>query len=113
MMGVISLLSHLPGDQLVSSSLPGLDKLAHVLLFTLLAMAFLFGLPRTFVVNRPVAAGLATLIVGVGFGVVDEYHQSFVPGRSPELADLVADAAGVIVAVLIWRGWRSRPATTP
>ncbi|MEZ4273606.1 MAG: VanZ family protein [Myxococcota bacterium] len=28
------------------------------------------------------------------YGLVDEFHQSFVPGRSPDLLDALADAAG-------------------
>jgi VanZ family protein len=44
------------------------------------------------------AAGLA-----MAYGALDEWHQSFVPGRTPEARDLVADSAGAWIAVvLIW-----------
>jgi VanZ family protein len=34
----------------------------------------------------------------VAYGVTDEWHQSFVPGRSADAIDLVADAVGAGLA---------------
>jgi VanZ family protein len=48
------------------------------------------------------AAGVATAIA-VGYAVTDELHQMFVPGRSAQFSDLLADAMGVVVgASLCW-----------
>lgn len=41
-------------------------------------------------------AGFAVFI-SLLWGLSDEIHQALVPGRSPELADIVADLAGAIV----------------
>ena len=35
--------------------------------------------------------------MGALYGGSDEWHQSFVPGRSPTLGDWVADVAGVVL----------------
>ncbi len=34
---------------------------------------------------------------GMVYGALDEWHQSFVPGRDPALGDVVADGLGVLV----------------
>ena len=39
------------------------------------------------------------------YGATDEWHQHFVPGRSTELADWVADTAGAAIAILMYRRW--------
>ena len=45
------------------------------------------------------------LIVVSAYGATDEWHQYFVPGRSTELADWVADTAGAAIAILMYRRW--------
>ncbi len=43
------------------------------------------------------------ILLAVGYGITDEWHQSFVPGRTPELRDLVADAFGsAFGAGMVW-----------
>ena len=45
-----------------------------------------------------VAAGL-----GILHGILDEYHQSFVPGRTATTLDVVIDSVGVVVSVaVVW-----------
>ena len=44
------------------------------------------------------ALGLATL-----YGISDEFHQFFVPGRHPRLADVLFDMAGALGTVLLLR----------
>ena len=40
-------------------------------------------------------------IAGVIFAVSDEWHQTFVPGRSGELSDVLLDSLGSLVGVLL------------
>lgn len=47
----------------------------------------------------PVAWLLAVL-----YSATDEFHQSFVPGRTPALMDVGIDAFGAGVALLVWMG---------
>ncbi|MDA3969812.1 MAG: hypothetical protein PF442_00510 [Desulfobulbaceae bacterium] len=46
-MGTIFLLSHTPGDQL-PSSLAGLDKISHIIAYTVLGLTGLFGARKNF-----------------------------------------------------------------
>lgn len=43
------------------------------------------------------------LVITVLYGLSDEWHQSFVPGRVCDPWDFVADAAGGTIAMVFWR----------
>ncbi|NTU42507.1 MAG: VanZ family protein [Nitrospirales bacterium] len=43
------------------------------------------------------------LIVATLYGLTDEIHQSFVPGRDASVYDLMADSAGSFVGLLLYR----------
>ena len=48
------------------------------------------------------AAALAWLVSAV-YGASDEFHQSFVPGRTPDVNDWLVDIAGAAVAIVACR----------
>lgn len=54
-------------------------------------------------------AGIAVLLT-VTYGFLDEWHQSFVPGRTPDVRDIIADTTGAILAMLVvtWLARRLR-----
>lgn len=68
------------------------DKLAHFVLYGVLGAALAWGRWT----SGPEAVP-HWLLLGAGwaYGVLDEWHQSFVPGRTPEGADLLVDVLGV------------------
>ena len=77
--------------------LPDVDKVAHFGLYFLLGAALGWGYWAS-------AAGAPHwLLVGLGvlYGVVDEWHQSFVPRRTPELGDFAVDVLGVAVGYIL------------
>ncbi|HEY0707458.1 MAG TPA: VanZ family protein [Polyangia bacterium] len=53
---------------------------------------------------------LATALA-VGFGVSDEFHQSFVPGRAVEALDVLADLVGGCLGALVHQVRTSRQAS--
>ncbi|MCK5737694.1 VanZ family protein [bacterium] len=81
---------------------PHADKLIHGGVYFILAWlvirAFLVYFPKkTFCTATIITAGL-----GLVYGASDEWHQLFVPGRSCDILDWFADAAGILLAVLIF-----------
>ena len=52
--------------------------------------------------GQPVTARAAVLavIISVLYGVTDEFHQSFVPGRNADAWDVVKDLAGAVAGAL-------------
>lgn len=56
------------------------------------------------------ANGARTGVLGAAvYGVTDELHQAFVPGRTPDVADWFADMAGAFVGVWLYRLTRRVP----
>lgn len=43
----------------------------------------------------------AAFCTGAAFAVLDEFHQYFVPGRSCELRDMIIDASGITVGIIL------------
>lgn len=81
----------------------GWDKANHGLAFFAMGMAAARAWPGAAAV-RLAAALLA-------YGLLIEIVQAFVPGRSADAADLVADAAGLALALAVSRLLRRRPKT--
>lgn len=86
------------------------DKLLHMAAYAVLGALVLGAIHRTRL-GLARAVGVAVLVATV-YGAIDEWHQSFVPNRSAQVADVVADALGALVgaaaAVVVLRGRRAR-----
>lgn len=48
------------------------------------------------------------LLLIVCYALLDEFHQSFVPGRTASIYDSAIDVAGSLTALLVFRAWRNR-----
>lgn len=91
---LIFIFSSLPGDKLPEIRFGLGDKFIHVIEFGLFGIflyhAFRFSSP----ISKPY---FATLCVGIVYALLDEIHQLFVPGRSCEIWDFIADLVGIII----------------
>ena len=72
---------------------PGQDKLLHMIAFGLLGFLLMGAMKTTDGHYRTVQVWFVTGLVAC-YGVLDEFHQYFVPGRTVEVYDALADAAG-------------------
>lgn len=45
----------------------------------------------------------AALAIGLLYAAADEWHQTFVPGRSGQLSDVLLDTAGTAAGLWVWR----------
>lgn len=78
------------------------DKIAHFCIFGLLATLALRSPPLQ---KCGAYAPLITIILISGLGGLDEWRQSFTPGRYVEWADWVADCLGAILACTLYSYW--------
>ena len=66
------------------------------------------GLAATVYTRDALRTTLVGAFLAVAFGVTDEVHQSFVPGRNADLMDLVADTLGASLGAVIAAVWGRR-----
>lgn len=84
---------------LQGGDVPGrFGTLGHFIGYAALGVLLAFALISRF--DRPRALALAVLL-GSTYGVTDEFHQSFVPGRTPDIADWGVDTLGVLVGAWV------------
>jgi VanZ family protein len=86
-------LSSIPGAAFPASKLFSYDKLAHAGVYGVLGAFFYLALPRRRG-TKPSMLLLVSTAMATFYGCTDEFHQLFVPGRSADWRDIVADAFG-------------------
>ena len=80
------------------------DKGAHVVAYAALGAALIRALASGQARSMTVMRVLIAAVLATAYGMTDELHQRFVPGRTPELLDLVADAAGGLAGAILFAG---------
>jgi VanZ family protein len=73
-----------------------LRKLGHFGGYTALALLWFWALRRSAQSAIPIAVAISLV-----YAVSDEYHQTFVPGRTGTPIDVAIDAAGIAFAMLL------------
>ena len=91
--GLIFALSSIPD---LGTGLGGWDlalrKIAHALEYAVLGLLLL----------RAVRREAAAAVLGIGYAVTDEIHQTFVAGRQGSARDVLVDAVGVLAGVYLF-----------
>jgi len=105
-MGMIFFLSNQPGDTFHIPSIPGIDKVAHLLIYATLAASVLYAIHEKMAGKNSMAVSMVVVTVCFLYGIGDEFHQSFIPGRFPSVADLLADTLGAVVVCAAWFLWK-------
>jgi VanZ family protein len=75
------------------------DKSMHMLVYAGLGVLFLLPLAKGLLGAVTWRRALAAVVLATVYGMSDEIHQAFVPGRYPDVLDVVADAIGAAVGV--------------
>jgi VanZ family protein len=96
-MGVIWILSSMSHPPVDVTSLPFRDRGAHFLSFGSVAFWVAHGTMASFPRVHALRAVAFAVLAAALWGLLDEIHQTFVPGRSPDIVDLLADTLGAVV----------------
>jgi VanZ family protein len=86
-----------------------IKKGGHVIAYGLLAVLTMRAGLMWDVTQR--RAAMVGVVLAIGYAVLDEFHQSFVPGRHPSATDIGLDLIGAVLFVLA--AWHAVRGTLP
>ena len=92
-------LSETTKTKIVERSQPIIRKLAHFSIYTavgILIMTFI----STYNVKL-LKKFIISILVGLSYAISDEFHQSFIPGRTASPIDVIIDTVGVFTGIII------------
>ena len=92
-------LSDVTKEKLIEYGNPIIRKLAHFSIYALVGV-WIMSFMSTFK-TRLYKKWIVSMIVGIGYAIFDEYHQSFVSGRAPSIMDVWIDSLGVLAGILV------------
>jgi len=95
-------LSTLPGNDPLLNSIHLGDKIEHFIAYFVLGITFCIWIPGKKWFAKPIIYSIFVVVLCTLFGISDEYHQTFVPGRSGDLYDLAVDFAASVIAVFAY-----------
>ncbi len=82
-------------------NIPHLDKLAHILLYAALSFTIMIeGYLKNKVIGKHI---IIVVLLSFIYGSIIELIQLFLPGRSGEFLDSIADLTGSLFAVLLFK----------
>ena len=91
---------------------PPYDKLMHCFAYTMVGISLCLWFKNNTWDTHKFRTALIVILCVVLCGVADEFHQSFVPGRTVSVTDLCADlvggilASGLYLAIKPWKRFR-------
>lgn len=109
-MAILYWLSSIPGKQVPGEPYvyqlllwlpPAVENFLHIPAYFALGWAWRWSL-EAWLPQEPFATIIA-FFLSSGYGVLDEWHQSFVPDRDASLSDLLRDVVGVLLALWLFK----------
>ena len=91
---LITLLSHVPQEDLPKSDLDSIDYPFHFAGYSILGFLLFRSITSDELLTFHPFYG--TLLIGISFAILDEFHQSFVPGRHMSSTDVLFDSLGIV-----------------
>lgn len=87
----------------VVDAVPLKDKTLHAIEYCGMGLLCAHALAHTWPKAGWFRIMFAALLASVGWGLLDEFHQAFVPNRSADIQDVMADTIGAFAGVIFRR----------
>ncbi len=95
----IFLVSSIPGSKTTDIHSPLIPIIYHFSVYFLLNFFLFFSIKGKKEMSSTYI--ITALILSLVYAISDEFHQSFVPMRSPDLNDILTDSIGLSISVLL------------
>ncbi len=108
---LITYLSHQPGDPSIVPPFPHFDKLVHFIeyfLFAILLQRALYVQSPQKRAESPKSIFMIVLACTAVFAAFDEIHQYFIPFRTMDILDWIADMLGASFGLIIFQAARPK-----
>jgi len=99
-------LSSLSKTPLIKIPIWNIDKLVHLLEYMVFGVLLMLAFRSNLNGKAMRRSNLMSIIVGILYGISDEIHQYFIPGRISSIEDLLADALGILLGVWLFNRLR-------
>ncbi len=97
---IIFILSSIPARAFPATNLLSHDKVIHALVYSVLGVLSFVAIQRTWPLKTIWAVVIAAMAALV-YGLTDEFHQRFVPGRMAAWDDVIADGIGGLLGAAL------------
>ena len=87
------------------------DKIMHLLVYAILAILTLLAFHKWSGGFIKRYCFILAMLFCVAYGISDEWHQSFVAGREPDIVDLAFDVVGIGIVGLVYRIYYKKPSS--
>lgn len=81
---------------------PVLRKVMHASVYFVLALLIIIFINKNYKYKKYLLSLLITMFICFTFACLDEYHQTFVDGRTGRFSDVLIDSTGALVGTLIY-----------
>jgi len=79
-----------------------LRKVMHASVYFVLSLVIIIYVNYLFDVKKYILSGIIAIILCAAFASTDEYHQTYVAGRTGQVKDVLIDTAGAVAGVLVY-----------
>ena len=83
-----------------------IKKTAHLVEYAILAILLYRAMVNSEIDKKK--ALIASIVMAGFYGLTDELHQSFTPGREPRIRDVVIDTIGASFGGIIYKKWQTK-----
>jgi len=97
---LIFLFSHIPHPEFPNIGIEWEDKIMHFFVYFIFGITVIVFILSNSKKNNLRFVAIISILIGSFYGLSDEIHQYFIPGRDAEFLDWIADLFGILISLI-------------